>query len=303
MRRTLMESWRARFRSPVTLITVAAAVVIVASVLALPARTAAQPGSPAPAVGSPSPKPTLPPTPVRSTPVVGPTLAPGTAVPKVSTPGTAIPPATAVPPSTATPSAAGPARPTATADAVAAAASSVNELGLREGAIIFNNPTEMVQDTEQELVAAITTSEISNDLVQSIASKGVVQTESILVGSRMVVKMSGDGFQITDLSPPEQPMASRGATEWHWRVKPTKSGDLLLYLTVDAVVKIGDANVSKQVRVLNRPIRVRVDPAVMVSNFFQTNWQWLVKDIGIPVVTAFVGWFAGKRSASGRRRR
>ena len=41
----------------------------------------------------------------------------------------------------------------------------------------------------------------------------------------------------------------------------------------------------------------------MVGSFFQTNWQWLVKDIGIPVVTALVGWFAGKKAGSRRRNR
>ena len=250
MRRTLVTSWLGLLRSPGTLVTLAAVLVILAAVLTPPGQLVAQqPGSPAPkpAQPSPSPKPataTLALPPVAPPTAVVSTSVPGTQAAKPSTPGTA------VPQGTATPAAATPTRPPGPVDPVAAAASSVNELGLREGAIIFNNPTEMVQDAEQELVAAITTNEISNDLVQSIASKGVVQTESILVGSRMIVKMSGDGFQITDLSPPEQPMASRGAAEWHWRVKPTKSGDLVLYLTVDAVVKVGDAHVSKQVRVL-----------------------------------------------------
>ena len=55
---------------------------------------------------------------------------------------------------------------------------------------------------------------------------------------------------------------------WHFgRVKPTKSGDLVLYLTVDAVVKVGDApRPASRSRVLSRPIRVRVDPAVMVGS-------------------------------------
>ena len=69
------------------------------------------------------------------------------------------------------------------------------------------------------------------------------------------------------------------------------------------MVKVGEAYVSKQVRVLTRPIRVRVDPAALAGSFFQDNWQWLGKEIFIPVVTAIAGWWAGRKSAGGRRRR
>src|SRR5438067_1653649 len=48
-------------------------------------------------------------------------------------------------------------------DSLSAAAASVNELGLHEGSIYFNSPTEMTQGQEQELLAVITIQELTND--------------------------------------------------------------------------------------------------------------------------------------------
>ena len=211
--------------------------------------------TPAPTpVPSPPPRPTGPP----ATAVPGPTRPP----PQPN--GAPTPAATPAP------------EPTGPGAAAAAAAAVVHELGLREGTILFNPPTDMTVGVPEQIRAVVTTQEISADLVNGLRGRGVVRTETILVGSVMKVRLSGEGFHITPLTAEEQPIADRMSSDWAWEVRPVDGGDQTLYLVADAVVRLNGSNVNKTVRVLDRTIKVQVNPLHSVREFWSDNWKWIV---------------------------
>jgi len=168
---------------------------------------------------------------------------------------------------------------------------------LRPGTITFNVPGEMKQSEERLITAIITTGEIKSDLVESLSKRGQVYAEDILVSSRMRATLSSNDFDVRLAATDNQrAIIDAVPAQWNWYIKPKRSGNLSLQLSVDAVITVDKVETANTVRVLERQIVVTVDPTDAAWSFISGNWQWLVTGLGAPTVTAIVGWMFGRRA-------
>jgi hypothetical protein len=129
-----------------------------------------------------------------------------------------------------------------------------------------------------------------------------VVTTTLRTSSVAQARLTGQHFQITAVTPEEQPVGA-STTTWEWEVTPDSGGRRPLHLSVDAVFSIGADTRRWTINTFERDVLVRVSVARRVTDFVGGNWQWLWTAIVVPAG----GWILikrrAKRGAAPRRRR
>lgn len=227
-----------------------------------------------------------------------------TAVPEPAEPASG-PPAEAT---KASPGAPAPAPPPAQPKATATSQLSPAELLRREfarltlGRILYNPPEQMSVGQRERVEVRISPS-LTTTLTEDLKGSGAPRVEQLQVSSFMKVRLLGEGFAITPLSSEEQAVVGEGYTQWAWDVTPQRAGDLTLVLIVTARVKMqGYPDEQKDLQMPKRHIKVRVNPAHVVSSFIGDNRDWLIPSVVIPLAL-WVGdraWRAWKGGAQGQ---
>ncbi len=157
---------------------------------------------------------------------------------------------------------------------------------LEKGRIMYNPPTEMTEGQRERIEVRIAQSDAVT-LTEGLRGSGAPQIEAIAVASFMKVRLLGEGFTITPLSSEEQVVAGADFTQWTWDVTPTQAGDLSLTLVVTARVKLaGFSDEQKDLGIIERNIKVKVDPAYSLQAFFDANRDWIFPAVFIPVAAA-----------------
>lgn len=134
-----------------------------------------------------------------------------------------------------------------------------------------------------------------------------VVTTTLRTSSVAQARLTGQHFQITAITPEEQPVGS-STTTWEWEVTPDSGGRRPLHLSVDAVISIGPDTRRWTINTFERDVLVRVTVARRVKDFVGGNWQWLWTAIVVPaggwmlVVRRGRGGGRGARRGSARRR-
>jgi len=160
---------------------------------------------------------------------------------------------------------------------------------LASGRIVYNPPTEMTVD-ETERVEVRISMDSAAPLTTGLKGSGEPVVESIPVAYFMKVRLVGDTFDIVALSSEEQIVPAQGFTEWAWDVTPTESGTRNLSLVVTALVKAPDAEGEKDLPIIERQVRIHVNPGFMVSSFFRDNRAWIFTAVLVPLLVAIGRW-------------
>ncbi|HLM22174.1 MAG TPA: toll/interleukin-1 receptor domain-containing protein [Propionibacteriaceae bacterium] len=156
--------------------------------------------------------------------------------------------------------------------------SALKEL-VTEGRIAFNPPDRMRQGHVERVEVTISRSKDLDDVLRrDLRGKGDVQISPLQTSPFMVVELHGPGFQITTLNPTpggEQLVAQ--TARWEFDVLPKRSGTQRLQLSVAMRIPLPDRPDERvSAPVLERDIRVTVDPYYSGQQFVAKNWQWLV---------------------------
>jgi hypothetical protein len=155
---------------------------------------------------------------------------------------------------------------------------------LKQGRLLFNPPSEMKVGTPERVEVRIAR-DAAEDLGLGLKGRGAPQTENIRAGPFMTVKLTGKEFDITPLSEDDQLVAKDQFTEWSYLVKPLESGMHNLNLSVGVRIKLpGGGEETRFYPVLERAIRVRVDPASSIRQFLEANWQYLATTLVLPLI-------------------
>jgi hypothetical protein len=150
---------------------------------------------------------------------------------------------------------------------------------LSSGRILFNPPEKMKVGIEERVEVRLT-KDITEILTEGLKGPGAPQIEPIEVGTFMMVKLTGDSFDINALSSEEQLVKPVGFTEWSWDVTPLKSGTQELHLTVTVRILIPGQDEQKiDWRVMDKQISVDVNPPHTFKRFIECYWQWIVATI------------------------
>jgi hypothetical protein len=143
------------------------------------------------------------------------------------------------------------------------------------GRLAFNPPDRMRQGRTERVEVLITRSDDFKEQLRELRGRGAVQIGPIETSPYMAVNLRGAGFQITSLTEPEQLL--RPAARWEFDVVPRHSGIQKLQLSVVMRIPLPDrADEKISIPVVEREVRVTVDPLYGIRQFLLKNWQWLV---------------------------
>lgn len=170
-------------------------------------------------------------------------------------------------------------------DPLAAVERLIDGLGL--ASLVFNPPREMLME-ERRVVDLLLSPEKSVEFLKSQlpeADRATAESaEGVKVGARMEAVLTGAGFAVESLSPPEQIVSRSQPTRWSWAVTPSAPGSQLLRLTLSAKIQVEGHDTPFVVRTFDRSISVRVTVGQRVAGFVTANWTWLWATILVPAV-------------------
>jgi len=170
--------------------------------------------------------------------------------------------------------------------------------GLPLGQIMYNPPTEMIEQKTERVEARISQS-LTEDLKAGLRGMGVPNVENIKVSSSMKAGLAGADFEILELSEPVQQVPSSGYTQWEWDVKPNSAGNKVLHLSVSAVFDTDYGEKRKSFPVMDKPIYVKVD-----KRLHPFNWELALKYAGgiVGIAAGLFGIYKGLKAAKKKRR-
>src|SRR5947208_14665873 len=117
----------------------------------------------------------------------------------------------------------------------------------------------------------------SGDMYRDLQGPGTPETEVIQVGPNMTATLSGANFTISPINTADQYVPTQGFTQWAWDVTPTRWGQQVLILTVTVRLLVpGYPAERMDYRVLERAVKVRVNPYFTVFGFIRAHWEWFV---------------------------
>jgi hypothetical protein len=175
---------------------------------------------------------------------------------------------------------------------------------LVQGRIAFNTPERMQYGDSRSiaLVAspAMDADTLSSELRNRIGRADPVEVATLQIAPLMEARLEGaPAFEVTALTPVQQPVSRSAPTEWRWTVRAAQTGRHQLHLTINAIITIGGERYPRSLDVLNRDIDVDITAGQRIGMFLGTNWQWLAGTVVIPIVA----WLWSKRRNHARRRR
>ena len=112
------------------------------------------------------------------------------------------------------------------------------ERKLHQSKIVFNPPTEMLEQRTETIQARISFQDIGAALAEGLEGRGKPQEESLKVSETMKVTLTGDAdaFLIRPIGDEEQLVAGREYAQWEWRVTPLQPGTQKLTLIATAII-------------------------------------------------------------------
>ena len=159
------------------------------------------------------------------------------------------------------------------------------ERKLRLSKIVFNPPTEMLEQRTETIQARISFKDIGPALAEGLEGRGKTQEVPLKVSEAMKVTLTGDAnaFLIQPVGDEEQLVAGREYAQWEWRVTPLQPGSQKLTLIARAIIFLpGRGEKVSEPTTLKETIIVQVDRWYNLRQFFANNWQWLWAVIVVP---------------------
>jgi hypothetical protein len=156
----------------------------------------------------------------------------------------------------------------------AAIDAAVDEI-VKEGRLLFNPPDQMRQGRVERLEVAIArTKGLDEKLRLMVRGPGSPQIEDVETSPFMAVELTGAAFEVTPLNSATEQLL-RPTALWEFDVLPQRSGQQKLRVSVAMRIPLPNRPDEKvSVPVLEREIRVAVDPRYTVQHFIRQNWQW-----------------------------
>jgi len=156
------------------------------------------------------------------------------------------------------------------------------------GSVLFNPPQQMRVGARDRVEVRISLEPPTAQLLEGLKGHGVPQTESIKVGTFMKARLLGDAFDVRALSSEEQVVTKHHHAQWEWDVTALHHGTHMLSLAVTVRLKI--PSVGEELMdhpVLDRSIKVRVNPGYAIIRFVRAYWQWI---LGTIIGSGIIGW-------------
>jgi hypothetical protein len=150
--------------------------------------------------------------------------------------------------------------------------------------VAFNTPTELGRGETATIKLLLSPATISiADLEKRVDEAGEKSGAHVKYSRVMEATLASGDFDVTPLSPQQQFVAAGQETEWLWQVKPKRTGKLHLFLTLNAIIKIGDQTNAYKVKTFSRTLTINVSLGTQIRDFVKANWQWAWTAVLVPV--------------------
>ena len=163
------------------------------------------------------------------------------------------------------------------------------------GNMAFNVPAavEIGQTFSVRLILSPTKSiaQIQEELDRSLPPRQSHESAQVRLTSQMEARMTGQNFEIVEVTPEILAVSGSEDTQWTWDVTPKQGGPQQLHLTVSAILYLNGQSTPRVVNEFDRKINVNVGFGYRVSSFIGDNWQWLWATLLVPAV----GWLWRRR--------
>jgi len=182
---------------------------------------------------------------------------------------------------------------------------------MNSGNIAFVPPETMTLEKSETVYLRLSIAQTVEELKQEIINEGLTgqidTAKGIKIDSQMkAVLIGGEDFKVTPITPETLPVSNQTTTEWKWDVKALHSGNLKLYLTLNAIVEYEDGAGKHPVTIktFDKNYTVAVPWSEnAVFKFIGNNWQWLWTALIVPVVLWFLNRRRNEKKTSRRHRR
>jgi hypothetical protein len=108
----------------------------------------------------------------------------------------------------------------------------------------------------------------------------------------MEAKLASEDFNVTPLTREQQLVPAGQDTEWLWQIKPKRTGELHLFLTLNAILDVAGQTNAYKVETFSRTLTINVSLMSQVRDAVKGNWQWLWTAVLVPLGL----WFYRRRA-------
>ena len=154
------------------------------------------------------------------------------------------------------------------------------------GNIVFNAPTQMNIADSSKLQLLLSLNDSVEELKKNLTELGTTYSSQIGVSNRMEAILTGEQFEISNITPEVQAISSTRTTEWNWNITPLEPGFQKLYLTMNAVIEVNGQSTPRMIRTFDQTIEVFVTPSQKINRFISEHWEWLWATLILPLI----GW-------------
>jgi hypothetical protein len=154
------------------------------------------------------------------------------------------------------------------------------------GEVAFNTPERMRLGETANIEVKLGGPQLAGSLGERITEPGKVEALPLKIGAVMEAQLAGSNFQITPLTPAEQPVTAGDPTEWEWQIKPTAEGRQRLNLTLSVVVAVDGRERRRKAETFKRDISVEVDAGSRIGQLLYENLALIVTVVVVPLVGA-----------------
>lgn len=139
---------------------------------------------------------------------------------------------------------------------------------LPNGDIVFEAPSEMKVGEKRQVDTNVGINVPIEVLRGKIRPSDQQIQKQGKIAKDMAVTLNGSAFEITPITPEQQPMAEGYATVWSWYVTAKVAGEQQLEAVLYAIIKVGDSPSRQRVKSVDQKITVKVHEQ-------KTVWEWV----------------------------
>lgn len=155
----------------------------------------------------------------------------------------------------------------------------------KKGLIAFN-PPRVMEVGEHERIQVRISKDLQHDILQQMHASEKAEVDSLLVGDVMIVRMTGDDFEINPFDEEEQGVTDAGYTQWEFDIVPKSSGSHSLFVKVGIVYSVpGLGPTKKFFPVYEKQIQIHVNTWKKIASFASERWEFLISTFLIPALT------------------
>jgi hypothetical protein len=155
----------------------------------------------------------------------------------------------------------------------------------KKGLISFNPPVNM-ELSERERIQIRISKDLHADLLKKMPTATTGTLDSLFVSDVMVVRLTGDDFDIMSFDEEEQGVTDEGYTQWEFDVTPRNTGTHALFVKVGIVYNIpGLGPTKKFFPVYERQVQIHVNEWRRAMSFATERWEFLISTFLIPALT------------------